>query len=200
MQQVQEVTIQDIENDLTLVTGDRILAKAQAQSLAIHHRGEIIDSVKYRRGHISLDDLVYSRSVRWEHMKAHSKKLTQNMASAGRGEKPKNTAAHHIVSWNAMGAARSRLRLAAFGIDIDHEANGVYLPRFKKHVPMDSMPDAYSHSKVHTGKYYLNVEYLLNETIAEGLGHRGIMETLREIGDELKTGDFPIQQLLSSGM
>ena len=88
-------------------------------------------------------------------------------------------------------------RLSAFGIDIDHEANGVYLPRFQKHVPMEILPDAYPHSKIHTGKYYLNVEFLLNETIAEGLGHRGIIDMLKEIGEELADGSFPITQLLS---
>ncbi|WP_259398006.1 hypothetical protein [Pseudoalteromonas sp. SR41-1] len=49
-QEIHEVTIQDIENDLFLVTGDRDLAKAHAFS--IHYRGEIIDSVKYKRGFI----------------------------------------------------------------------------------------------------------------------------------------------------
>ena len=196
-QAIQEITIQDIENDLTLVTGDASLAKANAQALAIYYRGEIIDSVKYKRGTIPLDDLIFSRHVRWEHMKKHSEKLAANMAKADKGKKPKNTAAHHIVSWNDMRAARSRLRLAAFGIDINHEANGVYLPRFQKHVPMDSMPDAYSHSKVHTGKYYLNIEYLLSETIAEGVGREGIIETLREISEDLESGDFPLDKLLS---
>jgi len=196
-QTIQDVSIQDIENDLTLVTGDRALAKANAQALAIFYRGEIIDSVKYQRGNILLDELIYSRHIRWEHMKKHSDKLAENMSKANRGEKPGNTAAHHIVSWNDMRAARSRLRLAAFGIDIDHEANGVYLPRFKKHVPMETMPEAYPHSKVHTGKYYLNIEYLLNETIAEGLGRTGIIETLREISEELESGEFPLQELLS---
>ena len=98
-----------------------------------------------------------------------------------------------------MRAARSRLRLAAFGIDIDHEANGVYLPRFQKHVPMDILPDAYPHSKIHTGKYYFNIEFLLNETIAEGLGRQGIIETLKEIGEELADGTFPITTLLTQG-
>ena len=97
-QEIHEVTIQDIENDLFLVTGDRGLAKAQAHAFSIHYRGEIIDSVKYKRGFISADDLIYSRHVRWEHMKKHAQKLAANMAKAGRGNKPKKTAAHHIVS------------------------------------------------------------------------------------------------------
>lgn len=196
-QEIHEVTVQDIENDLFLVTGDRGLAKSQAQALSIHYRSRVIDSVKYQRGIISADDLVYSRHVRWEHTKRHAEKLAANMAKSGRGKKPKKTAAHHIISWNDMRAARSRLRLAAFGIDIDHEANGVYLPRFQKFVPMDILPDAYAHSKIHTGKYYFNIEFLLNETIAEGLGRQGIIETLQEIGEELANGTFPITKSLT---
>ena len=194
---IQEVTIQDIENDLALVTGDRNLAKAQAQAFAIYYRGEIIDSVKYQRGFIPMDDLIYSRHVRWEHLKVHSKNLAKNMKNVGRGKRPKDTSAHHIVSWNDMRAARSRMRLAAFGIDIDHEANGVYLPSYKKHAPMKSIPDAYPHSMIHTNKYYLNLEYLLSKTVAEGLGREGIIETLEEVGESLESGDFPLQQLLS---
>ncbi|MBE0459911.1 hypothetical protein [Pseudoalteromonas prydzensis] len=57
-QEIHEVTVQDIENDLFLVTGDRGLAKAQSQAFSIHYRGEIIDSVKYQRGIISADDLI----------------------------------------------------------------------------------------------------------------------------------------------
>ncbi|WP_062569314.1 AHH domain-containing protein [Pseudoalteromonas arabiensis] len=96
-----------------------------------------------------------------------------------------------------MRAARSRLRLAAFGIDIDHEANGVYLPRFQKHVLVDILSDAYSHSKIHIGKYYFNVEFLLNETIADDLGRQGLIEILREIGEELVDGTFPITKPLT---
>ncbi len=35
-----------MEDDLFAVTGDRGLAKAQAQVFAIHYRGEIIDCVR----------------------------------------------------------------------------------------------------------------------------------------------------------
>lgn len=63
---------------------------------------------------------------------------------------------------------------------------------------MDSMPDAYPHSKIHSGKYYLNVEYLLEDTIAEGLGHRGIIETLRDVAEDLKIGVFSINSSLTA--
>ncbi|MPW31862.1 hypothetical protein F9L16_23175 [Agarivorans sp. B2Z047] len=102
-----------------------------------------------------------------------------------------------MVAWDAPRAARSRLRLAAFGIDISHEANGVYLPRFAKHTPMSQMPFSKPHSKTHTGQYFLNVEYLLEETIAEGLGRSEIIDTLREISEELESGNFPLRDVIS---
>jgi len=54
------------------------------------------------------------------------------------------------------------------------------------------------HSKMHTAKYYLNIEYLLEQTIAENLGKEGISETLQEIGESLEDGDFPIDELLTN--
>ncbi|ALS33060.1 hypothetical protein PTRA_a1919 [Pseudoalteromonas translucida KMM 520] len=38
-QEIHEVTIQDIENNLFLVTDDRSLAKAQAHAFSIHYLG-----------------------------------------------------------------------------------------------------------------------------------------------------------------
>lgn len=191
------VTVQKLEQDLIAANTNPAIAKMQAQQYAIMYRGEVIDSVRYKRGHISQEDLILSRHVRWEHNKSHSQMLMKNMLAAKRGPQPNNTAAHHIVSWDSMKAARARLRLAAFGIDIDHEANGVFLPRFIKHTPMVPMPGAKAHSKTHTNKYYLNVEHLLNETIAEGLGRQGLIETLRDIGEELEDGNFPLNELIT---
>ncbi|WDE01729.1 AHH domain-containing protein [Thalassomonas actiniarum] len=191
------ITVQELEKDLISATGNPALAKRQALQYAIMYRGEIIDSVRYRKGFISKDDLILSRHIRWHHNKSHSQMLVKNMLAANRGPQADNTAAHHIVAWDCMKAARSRLRLAAFGIDIDHEANGVFLPRFIRHTPMLPIPDAKAHTQTHTNKYYLNVEYLLDETIAEGLGREGVIETLREIGEELEAGNFPLNELIS---
>ncbi|WP_252371715.1 AHH domain-containing protein [Pseudoalteromonas sp. S558] len=196
-QDYEEVTVQELEQDILAVTGDSVQAKAKSQAFAIYYRNVVIDSTRYQKGIITEDDLKYSRHIQWQHMKSHSKKLAENMAKVGRGKLPKNTAAHHIVSWNAMRAARSRMRLAAFGIDIDHEANGVYLPLHKAHVPLESIPDAYAHATIHTKKYYLNVEFLLDQSINKGLGHRGIIEALRQISDGLEDGEFPIHTKLS---
>jgi hypothetical protein len=39
--------------------------------------------------------------------------------------------------------------------------------------------------------------FLLNETIAEGLGRQGIIKTLQKIGEELANGTFPITKSLT---
>ncbi|WP_348981674.1 hypothetical protein [Pseudoalteromonas arctica] len=71
-QPYEEVTVQQIEQDIMSVTGNPIDAKAKA--LSIYYRNIVIDSVRFRQGLITEDDLKYSRSIQWEHMKAHSKK------------------------------------------------------------------------------------------------------------------------------
>lgn len=194
----QYVTINELEQDLIAATGNPALAKIHAHQYSIMYREEVINAVRYKKGFISKDDLILSRHVMWQHNRHHSKRLSDNMLAAGRGPRAEHTSAHHIVLWNDMRAARPRLRLAAFGIDIDHEANGVFLPRFAKNKPLNSMPKAESHSKIHTNEYYLNVETLLVETIAEGLGRKGIIDLLRDIGEELQSGDFPIHEELST--
>ncbi len=189
------LTLQELEQDLVNATGNRVLAKEQAQQYAIMYKGNIINSVRYKKGLINKDEYILSRNVLWEHNKYHSKKLSDNMFLNSNLKKPDNTAAHHIVAWNDIRASQSRLRLAAFGIDIDHAANGVFLPRFAKHLPMKSMPKAYSHASIHTKEYYLNVEFLLEETIAEGLGRKEIIETLQDIAEDLQSGVFPLHEL-----
>ncbi|ELV8742471.1 TPA: hypothetical protein I7750_19630 [Vibrio vulnificus] len=190
---INYVTVEELEKDFESLTGDKESAKAQVKLFAIRYRGEIIDSVRYQKGLISKDDLQLSKHIRWQHHKNHSQRLAANMLAANR-KRPANTAAHHIVSWDHPRAAKARIRLAAFGIDIDHEANGVYLPRFKKHIPHANMPKAKAHSSTHTNQYYLNVEFLLEDTIAEGLGRKGIIETLREVGEDLEAGEFPLRE------
>ncbi|MCG3723143.1 AHH domain-containing protein [Vibrio cincinnatiensis] len=194
---IHYVTVDELDNDFELLIGDRAVAKAQAKLFTIRYRGEVIDAVRFQRGLISENDLQLAKHIRWQHHKKHSRNLAANMLAARR-KKPANTAAHHIVASDHPRAAKSRLRLAAFGIDIDHEANGVYLPRFKKHIPHKAMPSARAHSVTHTHQYYLNVEFLLEDTIADGLGRRGIIDTLREVGEDLEAGEFPLREAIQS--
>nr|WP_275692862.1 AHH domain-containing protein [Rheinheimera hassiensis] len=120
------------------------------------------------------------------------------MLAAGR-HRPKNVSTHHIVAWDHPRAAKSRIRLAAYAIDIDNEFNGVYLPRYQTHCPHPYLPNAKSHSKTHTEEYFMNVEFLLEGTIAEGLGKNAIMSTLRDVATMLENGKFPLRRKLADG-
>ena len=67
----------------------------------------------------------------------------------------------------------------------------IYHPIY--HTLMNFMPGALPHSTMHTNNYYLNVEYPLGQTIAQGLGRNGIIETLEDIAADLQEGEFELQ-------
>ena len=48
------------------------------------------------------------------------------------------------------------------------------------------MPKAEAHTKTHTSEYFLNVEALLTDTIAEGLGRTGVIELLEILATNYK--------------
>ena len=195
--EIHYLSVSELAQDIENVTGQKEYAQSVSMRYAISYRDEIIDTVRYRRGIIDERAIRLNRHIRWEHTRCHSQKLTANMLAAGRS-KPADTSAHHIVAWNHPRAIRSRIRLAAFGIDIDNEANGVFLPKGLKCCPHPILPAASPHTKVHTHFYFLNVEFLLESTIAEGMGRNDIIETLREIGEDLQDGVFPITEGLES--
>lgn len=185
------MTVNEMAQDLTNVTGNPDYARSAAMAYAIYYKDMVIDTVRYQRGFIDEEALRLNRHIRWDHAKRHNIMLSDNMLAAGR-QRPKHVAAHHIVAWDHPRAAKSRIRLAAYAIDIDHESNGVYLPRYQKHCPHAYLPNAAPHSKTHTEDYFFNVEFLLEATIAEGMGRNAVISTLRDVANELKDGDFPI--------
>jgi|GEM_PF-5444294 len=128
-----------------------------------------------------------------ERMKAREGRKHYKTLSRNLGARPANTAAHHIVSWYDEAAGASRQILRRFGIDIDSSANGVYLPRFKRHLPHPDMPDAYSHSEIHTKDYYLNITQMLtDESSLPNTTKEDIEEVLRDIANELQNGSFAL--------
>jgi hypothetical protein len=193
------LSVNEMADDLTNVTGSREYGRAAAMAYAIYYRDTIIDTVRYQRGDIDSKTLQLSRRIRWEHAKRHNIKLSENMLAAGR-QRPKNVSTHHIVAWDHPRAAKSRIRLAAYAIDIDNECNGVFLPRYQQHCPHPYMPNANAHSKTHTEEYFFNVEFLLEGTAAEGLGRNAIVSTLRSVSHALEKGAFPLRSKLADGV
>jgi len=120
--------------------------------------------------------------------------LNKNMRlSSNHSKKPKHTAGHHIVALADRRAEQALRILLKWGVDFNDEANAVYLPQFKKHVPHKSMPDAIAHSQTHTEVYHQNVVSLLVDIDKiSGVIRDDILKTLREIGEDLQDGTFPI--------
>lgn len=191
------LSVNEMAEDFTNVTGNKQYGQAAAMAYAIYYRDTVIDTVRYQRGMIDQQALERSRHIRWTHARKHNEKLSKNMLAAGR-QRHQNTAAHHIVAWDHPRAAKSRIRLAAYAIDIDNECNGVFLPRFQRHCPHEYLPNAQPHSKTHTEKYFLNVEFLLEATIAEGMGRNAIISTLRDLAEELEDGEFPLHKRIAN--
>ncbi len=81
-----------------------------------------------------------------------------------------------------------------WGIGFNDEANGVNLPRYKKHVPHGSMPAAIAHSQIHTKTYHENVFIVLMKVDLVATSKEDVSKVLREIAIDLQAGDFPINE------
>ncbi|MBO1269295.1 AHH domain-containing protein [Arthrobacter cavernae] len=114
---------------------------------------------------------------------AHSTILGQNMGAAGTS-RPAETAAHHIVAWNAKRAASGRDVLSTFGIGIDDAVNGVFLPRSSK---SSNPTGAAVHSRIHTKDYYEQVNDLLQGASSTD----EVIDALDYVRSRLLSGGFP---------
>jgi len=123
--------------------------------------------------------------------------LNRNMVlSSNHPVKPKHTAAHHIAALTDSRAKKALEIILKWGIDFNHESNGVYLPQFKKNIPHKSMPDAVAHSQTHTDEYHANVITMLRAADSSATSKEDIIEALREIAIDLQAGDFSINELI----
>jgi len=123
--------------------------------------------------------------------------LNRNMVlSSSHPVKPKHTAAHHIVALTDSRAKNALEILLRWGISFNGEANAVYLPRYKKHVPHKLMPNAIAHSQTHTETYHANVVAVLMRVDLAATSKEDIIGALREIAADLQEGIFPIDKLL----
>jgi len=107
--------------------------------------------------------------------------LRQNMVNAGIKEPNFKNAAHHIVAWGDKRAAEARKVLEKFNIDINDAANGIFLPIQK------GVDDAIQHAKIHTNKYYQEIEKMLNQATTK----EEVIETLEDIREQISQGIFP---------
>lgn len=193
---VHELSVRDFEVGLFQLAGEN---DVEYKRLIREFRSVILEEViKTTEGKSKgkpREQIVFERLKRREARK-HYKNLAKNLRNA-KITRPVNTAGHHIVSWHDVRAEDAREILRQFGIEIDSQYNGVYLPLYKKHVPHKSMPKAYPHTTIHTGLYYVNVtSYLVSQTRIEGTTKEDIIDVLREIAEDLRNGSFPLHQSL----
>lgn len=153
---------------------------------------DVIKTTQAKKRGINKQQRAYNR-IRDRECRLHRQRLNHNMLER-HGKKPANTDAHHIVSWNHPDAIAARAILERFGIDIDSAINGVYLPSKSEHVPHPDMLNAYSHKKIHTKVYYVNLtEMLTDVSLVPNANKEDIVDVLDEIGEELVNGKFPIR-------
>jgi len=113
----------------------------------------------------------------------NAKILAQNMEASG-VTRPAETAAHHIVASGAKRAAAARQYLVKLGVDINSEANGVFLP---KNLGSANPLGAAVHSQTHTARYYAEVERL----ILQAKDADEARATLKFIQQQLSAGPWP---------
>lgn len=110
--------------------------------------------------------------------------------------------AHHIVAKGDQRARRAVEILQALGIDVDDPENGVFLPASETDKREGVLKNAYVHNKVHTKPYYANVTYQIIDLFEANAGKsdsalkQDMINQLREIGDQLQRGTYPIHQFI----
>ncbi len=71
------------------------------------------------------------------------------------------------------------------------------MPRYKKHVPHKSMPDAIAHSQIHTADYHDNAFTVLAMADSTATSKEDMFKALREIAADLQSGDFLINEQMT---
>ncbi|MBQ1782598.1 MAG: AHH domain-containing protein [Gammaproteobacteria bacterium] len=185
-----EVDPNELRHNLTALTGDATRASALLRDVVHAYETEAAEEILVRKGIKTREQVDNERRARIIG-RSHSVRLRENMIAAGR-KGPPNAAAHHVVAWDDKRANEARAILKQVGIDIDDEANGVFLPRWRRHTPHPTMPNAYAHLPVHTNVYFLNVTTMLREEFnAEG-SQEDLKDVLRDIAKRLTNGTFPL--------
>ena len=112
--------------------------------------------------------------------KPSSKVLDANMKKANKKVPKYKHAAHHIVAGTAPKAQPARAIFLKYRIDINDEANGIYLPTDK------TVTERTYHPSLHTNDYYEAV----NQLIVAAQSREDVFDILEYIYDELENDTF----------
>lgn len=194
------VSITEYLEDLKYITNDHTEAEYLCDETLDAFQIDYEEYQKFVRGEITKEKYEKERAKRNEGRR-HSYRLRKAMLDQVE-KKPFNTSTHHIVSWDDNRAKRVRVILENVGIDIDDAINGVFLPMYVKHTSHPNMPDAYAHSKIHTEKYYLNIEVLLVNAYMENIGdkdgqRKAVENELLLVAEKLLKGEFPLHERIN---
>lgn len=119
-------------------------------------------------------------------------RAVQNAKKSGRyPEWFSNTSLHHIVAWGDMRAVAALVILIKYDIDPHHYANTILMPKSLRFLPHPNMPNAPAHTKIHTDKYFFNVQMRLLAVDLPGATQHEIINALIAIGEDLQSGIFP---------
>ncbi|WP_186214931.1 RHS repeat-associated core domain-containing protein, partial [Burkholderia gladioli] len=121
-----------------------------------------------------------------------SVKLSNNMEKSG-VTRPANSAAHHIVGDTSKEAAPARAILAKYGIDVDSELNGVFLPNRNNSDDLAGI----LHNGKHPNTYFQKVNQLIQN--ADLGGKQAVLDQLQTIRETLQNAsrDMPWKSVLS---
>ncbi|KGC24287.1 RHS repeat-associated core domain protein [Burkholderia gladioli] len=121
-----------------------------------------------------------------------SVKLSNNMEKSG-VTRPANSAAHHIVGDTSKEAAPARAILAKYGIDVDSELNGVFLPNRNNSDDLGGI----LHNGKHPNTYFQKVNQLIQN--ADLGGKQAVLDQLQTIRETLQNAsrDMPWRSVLS---
>ena len=104
--------------------------------------------------------------------------------------------AHHIVAKGAQRSKQAVEILFALGIDIDDLDNGVFLPKDTTSKHKGAYKSAYVHENIHTKPYYANVNFQVISAFENGANKDEMKRLLKDIGEELQNGRYPINQFI----
>ncbi|KGC25042.1 hypothetical protein DM48_8129 [Burkholderia gladioli] len=107
--------------------------------------------------------------------------------------RPANSAAHHIVGDTSKEAAPARAILAKYGIDVDSELNGVFLPNRNNSDDLGGI----LHNGKHPNTYFQKVNQLIQN--ADLGGKQAVLDQLQTIRETLQNAsrDMPWKSVLS---
>lgn len=124
------------------------------------------------------------------HAEAHhpTKILVKFMLISNKPKPSPDHAAHHIVPGKGKTkfAYLARTHMLTLGVRINDPDNGVWLPKFKRHTPHWSMPEAKAHLQYHTEEY----EYLVNRKLEVKYSEYSLRAELNLIGRLLQNNRF----------